>query len=116
MDAVEAPVSEFTMVAVSGARLSEFRKQLGMTQSRLAKATGLPRGRISEIEQGHAVSLDTLRQYVVGLGGQVEIGVRFGCLWLTVVCRPGSTPGEALEGADRDVRAGRVPERRQRPA
>lgn len=109
-------MSAFPMVTVSGTQLAQFRKQLGMTQSGLGKATGLPRGRISEIELGHAVSFDTLRQYVAGLGGQVEIVARIGCLWLTVTCQPSSAPGEALEGADRDVRPGRVPEGRKRPA
>jgi transcriptional regulator with XRE-family HTH domain len=119
-------MSAFPMVAVSGARLAECRKQLGLTQSGLGKATGLPRGRISEIELGHPVSFDTLRRYVAGLGGQVEIVARVGGLWLTVTCvvlpvdpgvaQPGSAPGEALEGADRDVRPGRVPEGRERLA
>src|SRR4051794_40040832 len=110
------PMSAFPMVAVSGAGLAECRKQLGLTQSGLGKATGLPRGRISEIELGHPVNFDTLRRYVAGLGGQVEIVARVGGLWLTVTCRPNSAPGEALEGADRDVRPGRVPEGRERLA
>ena len=101
-------MSAYPMVTVSGARLAEVRKELGLTQSGLGKATGLPRGRISEIELGHAVRLDTLRRYVAGLGGQVEIVARVGCLWLTVSCPPSSARGEAPEDTDGDAQPSRV--------
>jgi transcriptional regulator with XRE-family HTH domain len=68
----------------SGGRLAEFRKQLGMTQVRLAAVTGLSRGVISQIECGRPVSLDALRAYVSGLGGRVEVVVWIGNVWLDV--------------------------------
>jgi transcriptional regulator with XRE-family HTH domain len=73
-----------TLACASGARMAEFRKQLGMTQVRLAAETGLSRGMISQIECGRAVSLDDLRTYVAGLGGRVEVVVRIGNVWLNV--------------------------------
>lgn len=99
-----------------GAQLAEIRKQLGLTQARLSVTTGLPRGRISQIECGETVSLDVLRAYVAGLGGEVDVIARIGRTWIAVACGEGSVLGQALEGADGDVGAGRVPERRERPA
>jgi hypothetical protein len=59
-------------------------KQLGLTQVQLAEATGLSQARISQIENGDAVGLDTLRAYVVGLGGHLDIVARIGNIQLNV--------------------------------
>ncbi|GLY08007.1 MULTISPECIES: helix-turn-helix transcriptional regulator [Actinoplanes] len=75
---------EQMLASVSGARLAEIRKDLGMTQSRLGEATGLTQARISQIENGEAVSLDVLRVYVAGLGGQVDVVARIGDIRLDV--------------------------------
>jgi len=73
------------MVAtVSGAQLAEIRKQLGLTQAQLAEATGLSQARISQIENGTATSLETLRAYVVGLGGHLDIVARIDNIQLDV--------------------------------
>jgi DNA-binding XRE family transcriptional regulator len=72
------------LAAVSGAQLAEIRKQLGLTQSQLADATGLSQARISQIENGTATSLETLRAYVTGLGGHLDIVARIGNIQLNV--------------------------------
>ena len=83
-DEQRALMREQMLASVSGARLADIRKQLGMTQVQLGKATGLSQARISQIENGDAVSLDVLRTYVAGLGGQVEIVARIGDISLNV--------------------------------
>ncbi|GAA0418959.1 transcriptional regulator [Actinoplanes capillaceus] len=75
---------EQMLASVSGARLAEIRKQLGMTQRQLGDATGLSQARISQIENGEAVSLDVLRVYVAGLGGQIDVVARIGDIRLNV--------------------------------
>ena len=52
---------------------------------------GLPRylpalsqARISQIENGNATSLETLRAYVAGLGGHLDIVARIGNIHLNV--------------------------------
>jgi DNA-binding XRE family transcriptional regulator len=75
---------EQMLASVSGAQLAEIRKQLGMTQAQLAEATGLTQARVSQIENGDAVGLETLRAYVVGLGGQLDIVARIGNIQLNV--------------------------------
>jgi DNA-binding XRE family transcriptional regulator len=75
---------EQMLAAVSGAQLAEIRQQLGMTQNQLAEATGLSQARISQIENGDAVGLKTLRSYVTGLGGHLDIVARIGNIQLNV--------------------------------
>ena len=72
------------LAAVSGAQLADIRRQLGLTQVQLAEATGLSQARISQIESGEAVGLETLRAYVVGLGGHLDIVARIGNIQLNV--------------------------------
>jgi DNA-binding XRE family transcriptional regulator len=75
---------EQMLASVSGAQLAEIRQQLGVTQVQLAEATGLTQARISQIENGDAVGLETLRAYVVGLGGHLDIVARIGNIQLHV--------------------------------
>jgi DNA-binding XRE family transcriptional regulator len=75
---------EEMLASVSGAKLAEIRKQLGFTQIQLAEATGLSQARISQIENGSVTSLDTLRAYVAGLGGHLDIVARIGNVQLNV--------------------------------
>jgi DNA-binding XRE family transcriptional regulator len=75
---------EQMLASVSGAQLAEIRKQLGMTQTQLAEAAGVSQARISQIENGEVTSLETLRAYVVGLGGHVDIVARIGNIQLNV--------------------------------
>jgi DNA-binding XRE family transcriptional regulator len=72
------------LASVSGARLAEIRTQLGVTQTQLAEATQLSQARISQIENGTATSLDTLRAYITGLGGHVDIVARIGNVQLNI--------------------------------
>lgn len=72
------------LASVSGAQLADIRKQLGLTQTQLAAATGLSQARISQIEGGSATSLETLRVYVAGLGGHLEVVAHIGNIQLNV--------------------------------
>jgi DNA-binding XRE family transcriptional regulator len=75
---------EEMLASVSGAQLAEIRKQLGLTQAQLAEAAGLSQARISQIENGSATSLESLRAYVAGLGGHLDIVARIGNIQLNV--------------------------------
>jgi hypothetical protein len=74
-----------TMLAqVRGYQLMEIRQEIGMTQAQLAQAAGLSQARISQIEKGEIVSLETLRSYVTGLGGEMDIVARIGDIELNI--------------------------------
>ena len=75
---------EEILASVGGAQLAEIRRQMGMTQVQLAEATGLSQARISQIENGDSVGLETLRAYVVGLGGHLDVVARIGTIQLNV--------------------------------
>jgi len=75
---------EAMVASVSGAQLADIRKQLGMTQAQLAEAAGLSQARISQIESGSATGLESLRAYVSGLGGHLDIVARIGNIQLNV--------------------------------
>ena len=79
-----ARMREEMLASVSGAQLAEIRKQLGLTQAQLAQAAGLSQARISQIENGTATSLESLRAYVTGLGGHLDIVARIGNVHLNV--------------------------------
>jgi DNA-binding XRE family transcriptional regulator len=79
-----ARMREEMLASVSGAQLAEIRKQLGLTQAQLAEAAGLSQARISQIENGTATSLESLRAYVSGLGGHLDIVARIGNVHLNV--------------------------------
>lgn len=79
-----AQVRQEILDAVNGAHLADLRKQAGLTQAQLAAATGLTQARISQIEHGTDVSLDTLRAYITGLGGHVEIIAHLGTTTLNI--------------------------------
>lgn len=61
-------------------RLVEARKRQGVTQAQLARTMGVSQARISKLEQGdiNRNEVDTLRAYVVALGGHLEIVADFG--------------------------------------
>ncbi|GIH09663.1 hypothetical protein Rhe02_77300 [Rhizocola hellebori] len=79
-----ARMREEMLASISGAQLAEIRKQLGLTQVELAEAAGLTQARISQIENGNATSLDTLRAYIAGLGGHLDIVARIGNVHLNI--------------------------------
>jgi len=82
--AQRAAMRQQMLASVSGAQLAEIRKQLGLTQVQLAEAAGLTQARISQIENGEATSLESLRAYVTGLGGHLDIVARIGNVRLDV--------------------------------
>lgn len=77
-------VREELLSQVNGSRLAEIRRSVGMTQAQLAEATGLTQARISQIENGDGGGLDTLRTYITGLGGQVDVVARVGTVRLDI--------------------------------
>ncbi|HZM78261.1 MAG TPA: helix-turn-helix transcriptional regulator [Candidatus Limnocylindrales bacterium] len=79
-----ARMREEMLASVSGAQLAEIRKQLGLAQVELAESAGLTQARISQIENGNATSLDTLRAYVAGLGGNLDIIARISNIHLNI--------------------------------
>lgn len=63
---------------IEAAHLSNVRKALTVTQSDLAKKTGLKQGEISRIENTiPTVQIKTLQRYVAGLGGAIRIVAEF---------------------------------------
>jgi len=67
-------------------RLAEMRREIGLTQTDVAKSMGVSQSRVSAIERGKVASseVDTLRAYVAALGGKIEIVARFGDLAVRV--------------------------------
>ncbi|WP_449061377.1 helix-turn-helix domain-containing protein [Planomonospora algeriensis] len=61
-----------------GAQLAEMRKRLGISQKLLAERMGVSQARVSQIEHGQIGGLDTLRSYVVALGGTLDVVADFG--------------------------------------
>lgn len=61
-------------------RLVEARKRQRVTQAQLARTMGISQARISKIERGdiNRNEVDTLRAYVMALGGRLEIVADFG--------------------------------------
>jgi DNA-binding XRE family transcriptional regulator len=60
---------------ITGYQLAQLRKELGITQTQLAKLMGVSQARVSDIERGdlaHA-QLSTVSAYIEALGGHVRI-------------------------------------------
>jgi predicted transcriptional regulator len=58
--------------------LGEVRKQLGFTQTSVAKAMGVSQSALSQVESQDDLQLSTLRRLVKALGGELDIVARFG--------------------------------------
>jgi predicted transcriptional regulator len=58
--------------------LGEVRKQLGFTQTSVAKAMGVSQSALSQVESQNDLQLSTLRLLVKALGGELDIIARFG--------------------------------------
>lgn len=89
-----------------GLGLGELRAAVGMTQVELARRMNVDQPRVSRFERQDDVFLSTLRDYARGLGGQLELLVRFPddrVIWL----EPPSA-GEALPDFVMHDRQGRV--------
>lgn len=61
-----------------GAQLADMRKRLGLSQKLVAERMGVSQARVSQIEHGQIGGLDTLRSYVVALGGRLDVVADFG--------------------------------------
>lgn len=57
--------------------LEELRKVKGVTQQQLAGRIGTNQPAISKIEKARSCSLRTLKKYINGLGGKLEIKAVF---------------------------------------
>lgn len=69
---------ELAAMANRGLSLAELRKKLGRTQVDVAAALGVTQGSLSQLENQLDLKLSTLRSYVEGLGGQLNVMARFG--------------------------------------
>ena len=58
--------------------LAEVRKQLGFTQTAVAKAMGVSQSALSQLESQDDLQLSTLRRLVRALGGELDVIARFG--------------------------------------
>ncbi|MFI0447377.1 helix-turn-helix domain-containing protein [Actinomadura sp. 6N118] len=61
-----------------GHQLAELRKQCGLTQAELAKLMGISQARVSQIEHGKITSMDLVRDYIVALGGTLDVVAHVG--------------------------------------
>lgn len=58
--------------------LKEIRELAGRTQNDIAAATKMTQSEISRLERRPDFLLSTLRRYIEGLGGELEVTARFG--------------------------------------
>lgn len=56
-----------------GYQLAEQRQRLGFTQAGLAEIMGVTPGRVSQIEHGEVSTVEALANYIVALGGRLEL-------------------------------------------
>lgn len=76
-------------------RLSELRKERGITQSELAEILNKRQGEISKIERRQDVKLSTLRDYIKSVGGTLQV----------LACMPGGVV--TIEIEDEQKKSGR---------
>jgi predicted transcriptional regulator len=57
-------------------RLSDLRKQLGVTQEMIARHQGVKQVNISNLERRSDMLISTLKKYVESMGCQLEINIR----------------------------------------
>lgn len=74
-DALLAEARRVTEEKIRLFELREVRKACGLTQTELSERLGIGQKRISAVENGKLDSLkiDTLRRYIAGLGGTLEL-------------------------------------------
>jgi len=58
--------------------LGELRKQLGLTQTAVARSMGVTQSALSQLESQDDLQLSTLRRLVQALGGELDVVARFG--------------------------------------
>ncbi|NMO50784.1 helix-turn-helix transcriptional regulator [Actinoplanes sp. TBRC 11911] len=75
-EAFEAGKQEL-LATVVGHRLSQIRRDRGLTQQQVADRMGVTKGRISQIEQGKISGQDVLARYAAALGGRLHQAIYF---------------------------------------
>jgi DNA-binding XRE family transcriptional regulator len=68
--------------------LAQLRRQAGVTQVQLAENLHLTQGSVSRIEHQSDLVLSTIRGYVEGLGGRLEMRAVFGEESLPITAMP----------------------------
>lgn len=58
--------------------LAELRKQLGFTQTAVARSMGVTQSALSQLESQDDLQLSTLRRLIRALGGELDVIARFG--------------------------------------
>jgi DNA-binding XRE family transcriptional regulator len=58
--------------------VKQVRKELGLTQAKVAKAMGISQSALSQLESQDDMQLSTLRRLVNAMGGRMEVVLRFG--------------------------------------
>lgn len=58
-------------------QLSELRNRRGLTQEQLAERLGAHQSGVSRLEKRKNVHVDTLREVIEAMGGELEITARF---------------------------------------
>lgn len=66
-----------TEAALTALRLAGLRKHRGLTQEELAQRLGAHQSGISRMERRTNVQVDTLREVIEAMGGELEITARF---------------------------------------
>ena len=75
-EAVAAGKKEL-LAEITGHRLAELRKSLGMTQQQVADRMGVTKGRVSQIEQGKISGQAVLARCASALGGRLHQAIYF---------------------------------------
>lgn len=78
--------------ALELATLRELRQAVEQTQEDLAATLGVGQDAVSRIEQRSDMLLSTLRRYVEGMGGKLELVAQFPDRPPVVIDRIGNTP------------------------
>lgn len=73
-----AEATEYARREIVEMNLRELRQVVGKTQEELAAAAAMGQSELSRAERRDDHLLSTLRRYVEGLGGELEIVARFG--------------------------------------
>jgi DNA-binding Xre family transcriptional regulator len=76
--AARAEVERRVTTELAAMRLSEIRKQLGVTQEELAGRLGMKQASLSKLERRPDVRLSTLKRAASALGGTMEVRVCVG--------------------------------------
>lgn len=65
--------------------LAALRKRHAMTQRQVADAMGVSQARISQIERGVNLELETINGYIAALGGRLELSAAFPDATVTLI-------------------------------